>query len=282
MISSNIEISHGVENPGAVENKGKDASSLRSVSKGSIISPDLNNAESVRLRSDQKSFSNRQSVNSKLNSIAKSIRTADDTMREIAGQISKIKEKLTEIVKHYPPFLAGSDERVEMKKGFDAFKTLIDKLTFPPKEDDIAAGILSASNLDRESGFFKATLDDKGLDIKISEQESDVPKINIDIPVLPESATDEEIKVVIEKLNIAENTLINRRAALFSDAAAISGLVNETSIVVKINPTFGEELKNNEIDETAARLRSAEVREDLKKESSSFTDSGAQIMQLLR
>lgn len=280
MIVSNTDTIIGVNNLDSVNAKSKKTSSI--VNNGNVISPDLNSSEPLRLRSDQKLLASRQSGNSELNSIAKSIRTADNTMDKAADYISNMKEQLYKIVKQYPPFLAGSDERVEMKRGFDAFKSLIDKLTFPPKDDAVAAGIISGSAINPEAGFFEASIGDEGLVIKTTDQGSSVLPKSFDLPALSDNATDEEIEVIIEKLNIAENSLNNKRASLFSDAAIISDLINESSTIIKINPTFGEELKDNYIDETAAGLKSVEIKEDLKLEPASLTGSDDQIMQLLK
>jgi len=202
-------------------------------------------------------------------------------MGQVASHIADIKAQLNTIVKHYPPFLAGSDERVEMERSFDAFKSLVDKLTLPPKDDDplkVKAGLANNS----EAGLFEAHIGDDGLVITNSGHEEDAAQINLDIPLLPEHATDEELDAVIKKLSDAEADLNKRRASLFSDAGTISALVKESSIITKINPSYGEDLKAEEMEESSAELRSMEIKGELKAESACLTASDAQIMQLLR
>jgi len=281
MILSNIDISHGASNLGSIDERAKDTSAMLPVSDSEITSSDLNSDRPVRLRSDQESFNTRQSLNAKLNSIAKGIRTADRAMGQVASHIADIKAQLNTIVKHYPPFLAGSDERVEMERSFDAFKSLVDKLTLPPKDDDplkVKAGLANNS----EAGLFEAHIGDDGLVITNSGHEEDAAQINLDIPLLPEHATDEELDAVIKKLSDAEADLNKRRASLFSDAGTISALVKESSIITKINPSYGEDLKAEEMEESSAELRSMEIKGELKAESACLTASDAQIMQLLR
>lgn len=74
------------------------------------------------------SFRVLQSVKDGLNSAAGSIRIADTTMGAIGTAIESMKEKLLSIVKNYPPYPPGSEERIAYLNSFNALRSQIDRL----------------------------------------------------------------------------------------------------------------------------------------------------------
>ncbi len=164
-------------------------------------------------------FSKLQASNLGINTVAQGIRIADRAMEKIKTNIDRKKEELQIHVKNYPPFLAGSNERVKLSNDFNAFRKLIDQLTFPP-EDKTAARIMADQSYfepeDRE-----IVVEHKGFSRPIHSRRVHTGPDGLDIPELSGDATDDDIQLMIQKLDFAKNTLIERQAGLAADASGI-------------------------------------------------------------
>ncbi len=178
-----------------------------------------------KIDKDNFTFSKLQASNLGINSTAQSIRITDKAMEKIESHIDRIKDELQIHVKKYPPFLAGSKERVEMSNDFNAFRKLIDQLTFPP-EDKTAGKIMA------DPSFFKSedmdmVVEHKGFSKTIHSRQVHTGPDGLDIPELSGHASDDDIHLMIKKLDFAKDTLINRRAGLSADA---SGIMNPPEV----------------------------------------------------
>jgi len=164
-------------------------------------------------------FSKLQASNLGINTAAQSIRIADRAMEKIETHIDQMKDELQIHVKKYPPFLTGSKERVEMSNDFNAFRKLIDQLTFPP--EDKTAGKIMADPSSYESGDRDIVIEHKGFSKNIHSRQVHTGPDGLDIPELSGHAADDDIHLMIKKLGFAKDTLINRRSGLAADASSI-------------------------------------------------------------
>ena len=165
-------------------------------------------------------FSKLHASNLSFNSAAKSIRIADRAMEKIERHINHMKDQLQTHVKNYPPFLSESKERVKMLKSIDAFRKLIDQLTFPP--EDIAAGKIMADPSSFEFENPDIVVEHNGFSKTIHSRQVHTGPDGLDIPKLPGHATDDDIQLMIKNLDFAKDTLIKRRAGLSADASGIT------------------------------------------------------------
>lgn len=154
-----------------------------------------------------------QDVKSKLNEVAGSIRKADVTMDTIGRILAKMKSHLETIVKNYPPFPKDSSERVRMLEGFAALKKEIQRLTIPP-DDEGAARIMGDPAIVSDAGDWEVAVGGSGQKMVIHGQPVHAGPGGLDIPDLPAGATDEELKMMMRKINTAEKTLQLRRSGL--------------------------------------------------------------------
>jgi hypothetical protein len=157
--------------------------------------------------------SDKGDIKLKLSDAAGSISKADTAMNAIGGVLSEMKGQLEKIVKNYPPYPAGSSERVRMLKHFAALRKEIERLTIPP-DDKEAAYILADPNRVPGAGDQEMTVDSSGRKMIIRSQPVHAGSNGLDIPELDVSATDEEIENAIEKMNTAESMLQSKRSAL--------------------------------------------------------------------
>jgi hypothetical protein len=165
-------------------------------------------------------FSKLQASKLGINAAAKSIRIADRAMEKIDTYIYRMKDDLQVHVKNYPPFLAGGKERIEMSNHFNAFRKLIDQLTFPP-EDKTAGKIMADSSLFESDEDLGIIVEHKGFSKTIHSRQVHTGPKGLNIPELSGHATDDDIGLMIKILDFAKDTLRERRAGLSADASSI-------------------------------------------------------------
>lgn len=120
-----------------------------------------------------------------INSVATSIRKTDKEMKAVEENIDRMRQEIEVIVKRFPPFPPGSDERIRHLKNYDAYRKLIENLTFPK---------------DRAN-----EPDDNGIDSREGET----------VPALSEHASDQEVSEAFEFLEKAGNKVRNIRKELY-------------------------------------------------------------------
>ncbi len=178
-----------------------------------------------KINKDNFPFSKLQVSNFGINTAAQIIRVADRAMEKIDTYIDRMKDELQIHVKNYPPFLAGSKERAEVSDSFNAFRKLIDQLTFPP--EDKTAGKIMADPSSFKSNDRDIVVEHKGFRKTIHSRQVHTGTDGLDIPKLSGHATDDDIVLMIKKLDFAKDTLIKRRSGLAADA---SGIMNPPDV----------------------------------------------------
>jgi len=76
-----------------------------------------------------------QKINDSWNDIAHKKRTYDNKINEVEDYVARMKAQLERIIKNFPPFPPGSEERIQVLRSFAGFRKLIDQLTIPPPEE---------------------------------------------------------------------------------------------------------------------------------------------------
>jgi hypothetical protein len=76
-----------------------------------------------------------QKINDSWNDIAQKKRINDKMFNKVENYVDHLKEQLERIIKNFPPFPPGSEERMQLLRNFAAFRRLIDQLTIPPPEE---------------------------------------------------------------------------------------------------------------------------------------------------
>jgi hypothetical protein len=171
---------------------------------------------SVKINGSLFEFSVPQSAHSAINMVADGVRQSDLAMLEIEKQINQMKARLTEHVKYFPPFLPGSEERVKLMKRFSAFRHQIDQLTFPSNNQG-AAHIMADPSISGSSGDWKIDIDDNNRQITIRRQPVHTGPEGLNIPELPEAATDEDIHAALETIDSARELIGHRRSDMAAD-----------------------------------------------------------------
>ncbi len=78
-----------------------------------------------------------QDINDRSNAAAQEKRNHDKIINRAEDYIDRMKAQLERILKNFPPFPPGSEERVQVLRSYVAFRKLIDRLTIPPREESM-------------------------------------------------------------------------------------------------------------------------------------------------
>lgn len=160
-------------------------------------------------------------------SAARSIRAANTAMNAIGDNLVKMKQHLEGIVKNFPPFPQGSDERMKLLKSYNSLRKQIDALTVPPPPPDGTeyARIVGDPAIGGSGGIKVTT--ERGDVVTINAQEVHTGPTGLNIPELPDAdgndATDEQIYHAINSIDTAVQILGDKRSGLTTDAMKLLG-----------------------------------------------------------
>lgn len=207
------------------------------------------------------SSSKLDAIHSRLNGIVQRIRLADRTTATIETFIDRMKARLKTILKQYPPFPPGSEERVRLLRSFNAFRKQIDQLTIPPREDFVKMVERNTKAFADSGGYGVSEL------VHTEEVHRSTKRFNI--PEIREDASDHEVLVVLENLDAFSEIVRQRQAELKEDTATI----------------IGELLEGGQVEdrtETNFEQRSLKLRDAIKAEANaSLTKAQPQLTELL-
>jgi hypothetical protein len=205
MIASEIAANHALSNLGhRIENKSSPPAVYQDTGKAYNS---LRHDQTDKVNFTSGKF---QSVKSRLNLVARNIRDADETMGEIETYIDKMKAQLEKIVKNFPPFPPGSEERMEKLRTFHTFRKQIDEMTIPPNE------VFLMQKQIAESGDLEDAEDENGSLKGIPGHKVHPGSSELDILELSEDATDDEIIESMVNLGNAKVALRQRRIDLYT------------------------------------------------------------------
>jgi flagellin-like hook-associated protein FlgL len=233
-----------------------------------------------------------QAVNSGLESVAISIRGADQAMEAIEEHI----DQMIETVKLFPPYPEGdnAEERIRMLRSFNGIRQLIDQLTIPTK-DELGQAIMSdpATNPEVQDSW-PVIVNEQG-DIKtIGRQEVHTGPTGLNIPGRTEAdltengqaggpLSQQKLDDIAANLEHAKAILRQRRDALGSDAAAIARAKSSNEKAAAFYTSYAENLEAADVNETAAQVKSIELKQSLALESlGSITSLRSELVALLK
>ena len=214
-----------------------------------------------------------ETIHSRFNSVARTIRVADENMGKIENYIDRMKAELQRIIKNYPPFPPGNEERVKRLKSVNAFRRLIDQLTIPPPNEEFAAKTVPDHDVVSKTNNSQKMPGENKLHQTGPE--------GLGIPQLPEGADDEEVHAFIEKLDAAREMLGQMRVEFAAGAAKIAESYEGETEDAGTYPSYGEEIKSADT-EAEAELKSRELGYALAIEPGmTLTEAQSQLLSLL-
>jgi flagellin-like hook-associated protein FlgL len=226
------------------------------------------------------SYKKLNAINDSLNSVAINVRAADSAMEAIGKVIDQMKATLEVIVKNYPPFPAGSEERAKLLSSFNSLRKQIDQLTIPPKNKG-AMKILADPAVNKDAGDWGVILGEDGQTLTLHNQQVHTGETGLNIPEIPENATDEMINQAIANLERAQYDLNDKRSDLNMEAVNINNAQENNTTMGQLYLKYTETLINANDTETTAELKSLELKNSLTVEAiNSLTNAQSQILSL--
>jgi len=232
--------------------KGMRSSSLKPPIKQQINVPKEDTAEGKKVQRGRTAFQRHQAINAQLNHVAINVRAADQIMDTIGKFIAEMKAQLERIIKNYPPFPPGSEERAKILRSYNALRKEIEQITFPanPQErkkfSEVPRTVFNTS---------------ESLAQFVDQQVRRVKDLNL--PELSDQSTDREMTDAILHLNQAEETLKENREMTAREAYGIFSRVEANRMGLKGD---GEQVEFN-LSEKDAESKSREFQRTMSEES---------------
>ncbi len=218
-------------------------------------------------------------INDNLNLVATSIHTADAAMAGINSYIEQMKTTLDAIIKNYPPFPVGSQDRIRYLKMFNGLKQQIDSLSAP---DDQGANQI-IGNSTTVPGDWTVSSGAGSTSITIHKQDVSTGTSGLNISELPDTASDADVAAARANLDAALATLTAKRSSLGADAAAINRSQDFATTLSTAQQTDGEMWTTADMNEASANYKSIELKNALALQSiSNLTNMQSQLLDLLK
>jgi hypothetical protein len=247
-----------------------------------IISPKEGSSGSVQVSQGRSVFDEIQAFNATLNSVATSIKVADSTMGKIKTLIDQMIEQFGSILKNYPPFPPGSEDRVKFLRAFAALRKQIDQLSFSVK-DEGALKITADPTVAPQAGDSNIVTGGNSASVTIHSQQIHTGHTGLNIPELPENATDKEISAAIKNLDDARKTLDQRQSGLAKDALNIQQVLESNPKINKVAGSYGEAPKSPDVAEITAENKGSEPNQTRKIQSiRSLTKDQSRLLELIK
>jgi hypothetical protein len=165
--------------------------------KGSVKTAD-GNLSQIRSQQDQR------------NALATSINRVASALEKLDLKVGSMKSQLAAIIKNYPPFPPGSDERVQLLQSYASIRKEIEEITFPPSYKALLNAKQLQHGLDGNTPLQKGT---------VAAGEA----TGIVLPATPSAyADDDAIRSAISELNGTQDVITSQRAGLVAGAAVLS------------------------------------------------------------
>jgi len=165
--------------------------------------------------------------------LASTIRTMDRAMEAAMTTIDEMKKTLTSIVKDFPPYPVGSEERVHRLRDFAALRAMIERLTIPPeKETEWLAAARHDGEPQVQSDQWVLVIEPGGSTRTARKEDIHIGPSGLNIPELapPESVDNRSIEQALQQLDRAGNTIQERREHLRERTLGATGSLNDQVI----------------------------------------------------
>jgi hypothetical protein len=174
----------------------------------------LENGKKPSIGNDQAEINRLESRNAERNQFAKHIRTFAQKMDKVSAQIEKMNKELSIIVKNYPPFPPGSEERIQRLRRFNSFRKQLEQFTIPPQRESnhIKTGAPTSRQVGVEQGSLVIEADEgDGFILSVRNADAQEYRMELRVPKLSEDADDAQIYDSLENLDKAGVAIVAHR-----------------------------------------------------------------------
>jgi len=183
------------------------------------------------------------SQNTDRNRYARQIRDFDQTMEKVSTQIKNMKKELSVIVKNYPPFPPGSEERIARLSRFNSFRKQIEQLTIPPQREanNTRANSPASTHVGIEQGSLVIeAVENHGYILSVRSTNAKAIRVEVKLPALSENASDAQVQTSFKELEKAGATIEEQRQTMKLDVQKANA-DQENSDFFIVSEGFAEE-----------------------------------------
>ncbi len=165
--------------------------------------------------------------------LASTIRTMDRAMEAATTTIDAMKKTLTSIIKDFPPYPVGSEERVRRLRDFAALRAMIERLTIPPEERTRQlAAALRKQEPQVQNDQWVLVIETGGSTRTARKEDVHIGPSGLNIPELvpPENVDNRSIEQALHALDSAGSTIQERRDHLRENTLGATGLFSDQVI----------------------------------------------------
>lgn len=161
--------------------------------------------------SDRILFNKLQGTNDQTLMVARQIRAVDKTLVQVEEKVREMRVFLEGVVKAYPPYPPGSNERVAALRQFAALRKQIDQLMVPPPDDSLGT----------ETGETRRS-EDSDIWQQLAGGNGPAQRLEgLNLPELSDDAADADLNHALKNLNNAYDRLQQTHKAFIDDANRI-------------------------------------------------------------
>jgi hypothetical protein len=186
----------------------------------------------------------------------------DRAMEAAITTINEMKKTLTSIIKDFPPYPVGSEERVHRLRDFAALRAMIERLTIPPEEETQwpAAARHDGEPEVREDQWI-LVIEPGGSTRTARKEDIHIGPSGLNIPELahPESVDDRSIERALQQLDTARSTIQERRDHLRERTFGGTGLFNDLVITGEAAEAGSIEVQTEIADQPLGLARGSSV-----------------------
>jgi len=194
--------------------------------------------------------------------LASTIRTMDQAMEAATTTIEEMKKTLTSIIKDFPPYPVGSEERVHRLRDFAALRAMIERLTIPP--DEQIQGLAAARHNGEpqvQNDQWVLVIGPGGSTRTVRKEDVHIGPSGLNIPELtpPEKVDDRSIEQALQQLDTAGAAIQDRRDHLREKALGATGLFNDRVITGEAAEAGSIDIQTEIADQPVGLVRGSSV-----------------------
>lgn len=160
---------------------------------------------------------------------AETVKHAFQAIGQIGTLLGRMQQGVQQILKQYPPYPLESQERMELLKSIAGLRKQIDALTFPPPDSGQVSLIGRPGRTDN-AGDLEFEL--AGRQYTLHAQPLHSGEEGLDLPVLGDLASDEEVQRAAAQLTVSRERLGERGATLAVELDAVVGTEDDDVLTV--------------------------------------------------
>lgn len=171
----------------------------KKVAAGPLIPTD----QGISVDRNRRDFGKLETIKAEHQAFARMVRKMDHQMEKLGHHLEKMKARISDIIKQYPPFPPGSEERIQRLKSINSIRKQIDELSFTVNLE--LKVLFQADNEKSEA---------RVAEIDPPQSPSGSQYLQVRLMDIDDNATDTDLDTAFEQLAQKQQAIIQKREEL--------------------------------------------------------------------